>query len=64
MEQMETAQRLASCSFGVSGVPFWGKLRASIQEKVALFLQGRTAACPAPEKPVAPLANPTVNGVP
>ena len=29
---METAQRLAGCSFGVSGVPFWGKLRASIEQ--------------------------------
>ena len=29
MEQMETVQRLAGCSFGVGGVPFWGKLRAS-----------------------------------
>ncbi len=32
MEQMETAQRLAGCSFGVNGVPFWGKLRASMQQ--------------------------------
>ena len=32
MEQIETAQRLAGCSFGVSGVPFWGKLRASMEQ--------------------------------
>ncbi len=32
MEQMETAQRLAGCSFGVGGVPFWGKLRASMEQ--------------------------------
>ncbi len=30
MEQMETTSRLDGCSFGVGGVPFWGKLRASI----------------------------------
>ena len=28
MEQMETAQRLADCSFAVNGAPFWGKLKA------------------------------------
>ena len=28
MEQMETLQRLAGCSFGVGGVPFRGELRA------------------------------------
>ncbi len=32
MEQMETAQRLAGCSFGVGGVAFWGKLRASTEQ--------------------------------
>ena len=32
MEQMETARRLVGCSFAVNGVPFWGKLRASIQQ--------------------------------
>ena len=37
MEQMETAQRLAGCSFGVNGVPFWGKLRASLTQN-----EGRT----------------------
>ncbi len=30
--KMETAQRLAGCSFGVGGVPFWGKLRASMEQ--------------------------------
>ena len=30
MEQMETVQRLAGCSFGVGGVPFWGKLKARV----------------------------------
>ena len=32
MEQMETAQRLAGRFFGVSGVPFWGKLKAPIAD--------------------------------
>ena len=32
MKQMETAQRLAGCSFDVSGVPLWGKLRASMEQ--------------------------------
>ena len=32
MEQMETAQRLTGCSFGVSGVPFWGKLKAFMEQ--------------------------------
>ena len=32
MEQMETAPRLAGCSFDVSGVPLWGKLRASMEQ--------------------------------
>ncbi len=32
MEQTETAQRLAGRSFGVGGVPFWGKLRASMEQ--------------------------------
>ena len=32
MEQVETAQRLAGSSFGISGVPLWGKLRASMEQ--------------------------------
>ena len=32
MKRMETALRLAGCSFGVGGVPFWGKLRASMEQ--------------------------------
>ena len=35
MEQMQTAQRLAGGSFGVNGVPFWGKLKAR-KGKIAL----------------------------
>ena len=32
MEQMETSQRLAGCSFGVGGVPLWGKLKAPMKQ--------------------------------
>ena len=32
MEQMETTPRLDGCSFGVGGVPFGGKLRASMEQ--------------------------------
>ena len=32
MEQMETAQRLAGCSFAVNGVSFRGKLKASMEQ--------------------------------
>ncbi len=32
MEQMETAQRLAGCSFAVGGVPFRGELKAPIEQ--------------------------------
>ena len=28
IEKVETARRLAGCSFGVSGVPLWDKLKA------------------------------------
>ena len=40
MEQMETAPRLAGRSFAVNGVPFWGKLRASMNpfHKLAVFV--------------------------
>ena len=41
MKQMETAQRLAGRSFGVGGVPFWGKLRASMKQmETAQWLAG------------------------
>ncbi len=40
MEQMETAQRLAGCSFGVGGVPFWGKLKARISIEVRVAAGG------------------------
>ena len=30
MNQMETAQRLAGCSFGGGGVPLWGTLNARV----------------------------------
>ena len=32
MEQLETAQRLADCSFGVNGVRFWGKPKARMEQ--------------------------------
>ena len=28
MQQVEAVYQFASCSFGVGGVPFWGKLKA------------------------------------
>ncbi len=38
---METAQRLAGCSFGVSGVRFWGELRAFTEQmETAQWLAG------------------------
>ncbi len=43
IKQVETAQRLAGRSFGVSGVLFWGKLRASIKQvETAQRLAGRS----------------------
>lgn len=29
MEQVDTASRRTGCSFGIDGLPSWGKLRAS-----------------------------------
>ena len=42
MKQLETAQRLAGCSFGGGGVPFWGKLKAPIKQ---LETTQRLAGC-------------------
>ena len=44
MEQVETVQRLAGCSFGVGGVPFWGKLKASGGESAARMHSRNSAA--------------------
>ena len=40
MEKMETAQRLVGCSFGVNGVPFWGKLKAPFKHHFRVYSLG------------------------
>lgn len=42
MEQMETALRRTSGSFDVSGVPFWGLLKAQASKASAAWARVRT----------------------